>query len=116
MSTPLVEIRDLHVDFPGPSGRVPAVRGITLSMGREKLGIVGESGSGKSVTGRALMRLGADAFLDPADDAFAGRKGNGTEDDRAGQSEREAAASYEHACPPCGAVIPRLRSRRRGNP
>jgi peptide/nickel transport system ATP-binding protein len=54
---PLVEIRDLHVDFPGPSGRIPAVRGITLSMGREKLGIVGESGSGKSVTGRALMRL-----------------------------------------------------------
>ncbi len=55
--TPLVEIRDLHVEFPGPSGPVPAVRGISLTMGREKLGIVGESGSGKSVTGRALMRL-----------------------------------------------------------
>ncbi|MGG5817682.1 ABC transporter ATP-binding protein [Falsiroseomonas sp. HW251] len=55
--TPLVEIRDLHVDFPGPSGRVPAVRGVSIVMAREKLGIVGESGSGKSVTGRALMRL-----------------------------------------------------------
>jgi peptide/nickel transport system ATP-binding protein len=53
----LVEIRDLYVDFPGPSGPVPAVRGVSLAMGKEKLGIVGESGSGKSVTGRALMRL-----------------------------------------------------------
>ncbi|MFC4168997.1 ABC transporter ATP-binding protein [Teichococcus aestuarii] len=53
----LVEIRDLRVDFPNPQGFTPAVRGISFSMGREKLGIVGESGSGKSVTGRALMRL-----------------------------------------------------------
>jgi peptide/nickel transport system ATP-binding protein len=53
----LVEIRDLRVDFPNPSGFTQAVRGISFSMGREKLGIVGESGSGKSVTGRALMRL-----------------------------------------------------------
>jgi peptide/nickel transport system ATP-binding protein len=53
----LVEIRDLRVDFPNPSGFTQAVRGISFSRGREKLGIVGESGSGKSVTGRALMRL-----------------------------------------------------------
>ncbi|SFK59461.1 ABC transporter ATP-binding protein [Falsiroseomonas stagni] len=57
MTNPLVEINDLRVDFPGPNGFVPAVRGVSLTMGREKLGIVGESGSGKSVTGRALMRL-----------------------------------------------------------
>ncbi|NGM18383.1 ABC transporter ATP-binding protein [Roseomonas stagni] len=57
MTHPLVEIADLRVDFPGPNGFVPAVRGVSLTMGREKLGIVGESGSGKSVTGRALMRL-----------------------------------------------------------
>jgi peptide/nickel transport system ATP-binding protein len=57
MTNPLVEISDLRVDFPGPNGFVPAVRGVSLTMGREKLGIVGESGSGKSVTGRALMRL-----------------------------------------------------------
>jgi len=55
--SPLVEIRDLRVDFPTPSGFNPAVRGISFTLGREKLGIVGESGSGKSVTGRALMRL-----------------------------------------------------------
>jgi len=57
MTHPLVEIADLRVDFPGSNGFVPAVRGVSLAMGREKLGIVGESGSGKSVTGRALMRL-----------------------------------------------------------
>ncbi len=34
-----------------------AVRGVSFSMGREKLGIVGESGSGKSVTGRAILGL-----------------------------------------------------------
>jgi peptide/nickel transport system ATP-binding protein len=54
---PLVEIRDLRVDFPTASGWLEAVRGVSLTLGREKLGIVGESGSGKSVTGRALMRL-----------------------------------------------------------
>ncbi|WP_419899842.1 ABC transporter ATP-binding protein [Roseomonas sp. USHLN139] len=53
----LVEIRKLRVDFPNPAGFTQAVRGISFSLGREKLGIVGESGSGKSVTGRALMRL-----------------------------------------------------------
>ncbi len=38
-------------------GPVEAVRGIDLSVGREKLGIVGESGSGKSCTGRSILRL-----------------------------------------------------------
>ena len=36
---------------------VEAVRGISFSVGRERVGIVGESGSGKSMTGRAIMRL-----------------------------------------------------------
>ncbi len=56
-TSPLAEIRNLRVAFPGHAGPVPAVRGVSLRIGREKLGIVGESGSGKSVTGRALMRL-----------------------------------------------------------
>jgi peptide/nickel transport system ATP-binding protein len=54
---PLVEIDNLHVSFRGETGLTQAVRGLSVTMGREKLGIVGESGSGKSVTGRALMRL-----------------------------------------------------------
>jgi peptide/nickel transport system ATP-binding protein len=33
------------------------VRGVSFSLGRERLGIVGESGSGKSLTGRAVMGL-----------------------------------------------------------
>jgi peptide/nickel transport system ATP-binding protein len=54
---PLVEISDLRIRFPTPGGEVEAVRGVSLTMGREKLGIVGESGSGKSLTGRALLRI-----------------------------------------------------------
>lgn len=53
----LVEIDNLRISFPTPTGWFEAVRGISLSLGKEKLGIVGESGSGKSVTARALMKL-----------------------------------------------------------
>uniref|UniRef100_UPI002FC6D41C ATP-binding cassette domain-containing protein n=1 Tax=Sphingomonas sp. TaxID=28214 RepID=UPI002FC6D41C len=52
----LVEIENLHVAFRNDEGGYnDAVRGVSLSLGREKLGIVGESGSGKSLTGRALL-------------------------------------------------------------
>ncbi|WP_193369240.1 ABC transporter ATP-binding protein [Pelagibius marinus] len=54
---PLLTIEDLKVSFPTRKGLVEAVRGISLSLGREKLGIVGESGSGKSLTGRSILRL-----------------------------------------------------------
>ena len=54
---PLLVVEDLWVRFPGRTGVVEAVRGISFEVGREKLGIVGESGSGKSVTGRAVLRL-----------------------------------------------------------
>jgi peptide/nickel transport system ATP-binding protein len=53
----LVEVEDLRIAFPTASGVFEAVRGVSFTLGREKLGIVGESGSGKSLTGRALMRL-----------------------------------------------------------
>ena len=33
------------------------MRGISFTLGKERLGIVGESGSGKSMTGRAALRL-----------------------------------------------------------
>ncbi|SDD68079.1 peptide/nickel transport system ATP-binding protein [Paracoccus isoporae] len=57
MNAPLLEIEDLRVSFPTPKGRVEVVRGLSLRLGRERLGIVGESGSGKSMTGRAILRL-----------------------------------------------------------
>jgi peptide/nickel transport system ATP-binding protein len=51
----LVEIDNLRIAFSSDDGPVEAVRGVSLSLGRERLGIVGESGSGKSLTGRALL-------------------------------------------------------------
>ena len=53
----LIEVEDLWVQFPTRSGLFEAVRGISFTLGRERLGIVGESGSGKSMTGRAILRL-----------------------------------------------------------
>ena len=53
----LLEVEDLRVAFPGRSGPVEVVRGVSFALGRERLGIVGESGSGKSQTGRALLGL-----------------------------------------------------------
>ena len=56
MTEPLVSIENLRVSFATEDGgEAPAVRGVSFSLGREKLGIVGESGSGKSLSGRALM-------------------------------------------------------------
>ena len=54
---PLLRIEDLWVRFHTRARVVEAVRGVNISMGREKLGIVGESGSGKTVTGRSVLRL-----------------------------------------------------------
>lgn len=53
----LLELENLRVSFPTPKGRVEVVKGISFTLGRERLGIVGESGSGKSMTGRAILRL-----------------------------------------------------------
>jgi len=56
-SPPLLTVESLRVRFPSRTGFTEAVRGVSFTVGREKLGIVGESGSGKSMTGRALLRL-----------------------------------------------------------
>ena len=53
----LLEVENLRVRFPTPTGVVEAVRGVSFAVGAEKVGIVGESGSGKSTVGRALLRL-----------------------------------------------------------
>jgi len=53
----LVEIENLRIRFASRRGETEALRGVSFSMGREKIGIVGESGSGKSLTGRALLGL-----------------------------------------------------------
>lgn len=53
----LLKVEDLRVTFPTRTGMIEAVRGVSFTLGRERLGIVGESGSGKSQTGRAIMGL-----------------------------------------------------------
>lgn len=53
----LLDVQNLWVRFPSRQGVFDAVRGLSFSLGRERLGIVGESGSGKSMTGRAILRL-----------------------------------------------------------
>ncbi|MBK0401274.1 ABC transporter ATP-binding protein [Limibaculum sp. M0105] len=53
----LLEIEDLRVTFATEAGPVEAVRGVSFSLSRERLGIVGESGSGKTMTGRSVLRL-----------------------------------------------------------
>lgn len=56
-NAPLLDVRDLCVDFVNGSAVTHAVRGVSFQLGREKLAIVGESGSGKSTVGRALLQL-----------------------------------------------------------
>jgi peptide/nickel transport system ATP-binding protein len=59
-AAPLLVVDDLRVAFPSrDGGMLEAVRGVSFSLGRERLGIVGESGSGKSQTGRAILGLTA---------------------------------------------------------
>jgi peptide/nickel transport system ATP-binding protein len=55
---PLLDIRNLTVEFSTRHGIVKAVQHIDISVAKgETLGIVGESGSGKSVTSYAVMRI-----------------------------------------------------------
>lgn len=57
-SIPLLDIRDLTVEFATRRGTVRAVQHIDITVAKgETLAIVGESGSGKSVTSYAVMRI-----------------------------------------------------------
>ena len=57
-SQPLLEIRDLSVQFATEDGIVRAVDGVDLTVGAgQSVGVVGESGSGKSVSMLTIMGL-----------------------------------------------------------
>ncbi|MEO5325049.1 ABC transporter ATP-binding protein [Mesorhizobium sp. CC13] len=55
---PVLEVRDLKVEFPGRHGVATALSNVSLSIQPgEILGVVGESGAGKSMTGLAIQGL-----------------------------------------------------------
>lgn len=57
-ASPLLEVRDLVVEFRSPDATLRALDGITFDIAPgEILGVVGESGAGKSLTGLAISRL-----------------------------------------------------------
>src|SRR5215212_5124929 len=58
MSPPLLEVRNLRVEFPTRRGTLVAVDDVSFSIAPgEVLGVVGESGAGKSLTGAAIIGL-----------------------------------------------------------
>ncbi|MEU6478238.1 ABC transporter ATP-binding protein [Streptomyces sp. NPDC047017] len=55
---PLLQVRDLHVEFHTRDGVAKAVNGVNYSVSAgETLAVLGESGSGKSVTAQAIMGI-----------------------------------------------------------
>ncbi|MFF1904738.1 ABC transporter ATP-binding protein [Kitasatospora sp. NPDC058218] len=58
VGTPLLEVRDLHVEFHTRDGVAKAVNGVNYSVAAgETLAVLGESGSGKSVTAQTIMGI-----------------------------------------------------------
>ncbi len=61
MTAPLLEVRNLRVEFPTRQATLVALDDISFDIAPgEILGVVGESGAGKSLTGSAIIGL-----LDP---------------------------------------------------
>ena len=55
---PLLEVKNLSIEFPTKRGTVKAVDGVSWTVDQgETLAILGESGSGKSVSSSAVMDL-----------------------------------------------------------
>jgi peptide/nickel transport system ATP-binding protein len=57
-TAPILEVRNLRIEFPARRGTLVAVDGISFAIAPgEVLGVVGESGAGKSLTGTAIIGL-----------------------------------------------------------
>jgi peptide/nickel transport system ATP-binding protein len=58
MTTPLLQVKNLRVEFPTRRGTLVAVDDVSFNIAEgEVLGVVGESGAGKSLTGAAIIGL-----------------------------------------------------------
>ncbi len=58
MTQPILQIKDLKVEFPHRFGNFTAVEALSLEVAPgEIVGLIGESGAGKSTVGNAVMRL-----------------------------------------------------------
>ncbi len=54
----VLDIKNIHIDFPTSKGVVHAVTDVTLSIEKgRRIGFIGESGSGKTTTALAAMRM-----------------------------------------------------------
>ena len=83
--TPLLAVGNLHISFPAPGGRIPAVDGVSFTIAPgERVCLVGESGCGKSITALSLLRLvPSPGRIDPGSSiAFAGEDLLALPDDR----------------------------------
>src|SRR5512142_3559977 len=72
---PLLDIRDLRVEYLTPHGRVAAVDGVSFTVKPgEVVGLAGESGSGKSTIAHAILRiLRPPALITGGEVLFSGR-------------------------------------------
>ena len=58
MQVPMLQVENLHVTFTTDLGTVPAVRGLSYTLGKGRvLAVVGESGSGKTVQALSILNL-----------------------------------------------------------
>ena len=66
MSSPLLSVKDLSIDFTQDERVTRAVTNASLDLySGETLALVGESGSGKSVTAHSILRLLPDSASHP---------------------------------------------------
>ena len=57
-SNPLIEIKNLKINFFLDEGTVEAIRGVNLEVyPNQTFGIVGESGCGKTTIGKSILRV-----------------------------------------------------------
>ncbi|WP_349960085.1 ABC transporter ATP-binding protein [Rhizobium sp. ZPR3] len=81
---PVIDVRNLKVEFPNRRGTVTALSDISLSIrAGEILGVVGESGAGKSMTGLAIQGLLERPGRIAAGEIWLGKQRIDTLDDRA---------------------------------